>query len=367
MIELQTDSILQEGKYRIVRMIGQGGFGITYLAVQIPLNRMVAIKEFFMKDFCSRDAITQSMTSVKSERNQIDLYKKKFVKEAKNLARLHHPNIITVLDVFEENNTVYYVMPNLANGSLQELVKLNGILPECRALKYVKQVALALKYMHEEHQICHYDVKPANILIDDNDNAVLIDFGISKNYDIKGYETTTTPIGISDGFSPLEQYQQNIEVFSPSSDIYSLGATLYFLLHGNKPVSAVQRAEGVRMLINDNISPVLKSMIKTSMVISRRNRPQNMEIFWNANIKQMNKASCLKEENTVALCADPVTGAYQTFKKEETDGNKNNRITICIIFIIIGVTIAIGLFLNKQQSIEPVHIEKASYQDYFDK
>ena len=280
MQHLQPNSTLQGGKYRIERVLGQGGFGITYLAVQTSLQRQVAIKEFFMKDFCSRDEATHTMSAPSTASSKlVEQYRKKFIKEARNLARLNHPNIISVIDVFEENGTVYYAMPYLAGGSLLDYVKAHGTLSETMAMKYVRQIANALKYMHEEQHICHYDVKPANILLDDKSNAVLIDFGISKNYDAAGQETTTTPVGMSDGYAPIEQYQQNVEEFSPVSDVYALGATLYFLLHGKRPVSAVHRASGTALLMSKQLSQGVKDIINASMKISKRERAKSVDVF----------------------------------------------------------------------------------------
>lgn len=280
MQHLQPNTTLQGGKYRIKRVLGQGGFGITYLAVQTSLNREVAIKEFFMKDFCSRDSHTMYMQSFTVESSkQVEQYRKKFFKEASNLSRLHHPNIITVIDVFEENGTVYYSMPYLSGGSLQEYVDSHGKLSEATAMKYVRQIAKALKYMHEDEHICHFDVKPANILIDDNGNVVLIDFGISKNYDESGHETTMTPVGMSEGYAPIEQYQQNVEEFSPVSDVYALGATLYFLLHGKRPVSAVHRASGSALLMNKSLSPEIKDIINSSMKLIKSERANSVDVF----------------------------------------------------------------------------------------
>ena len=127
MQHLQPNTTLQGGKYRIERVLGQGGFGITYLAKQVTLGRKVAIKEFFMKDYCGRDDKT-NMMSVPStgSKKLVEQYRKKFIKEARNLARLNHPNIISVIDVFEENSTVYYVMPYLSGGSLYGYVKHHG-------------------------------------------------------------------------------------------------------------------------------------------------------------------------------------------------------------------------------------------------
>ena len=279
---LQPNTTLQGGKYRIERVLGQGGFGITYLAVQTSLQRKVAIKEFFMKDFCSRDEATLTMSVPSTGSGKlVEQYRKKFIKEARNLAKLNHPNIISVIEVFEENGTVYYVMPYLAGGSLQDYVKDNGTLSETLAMKYVRQIASALKYMHEEQHICHYDVKPANILLDEKGNAVLIDFGISKNYDAAGLETTTTPVGMSEGYAPIEQYQQNVEEFSPVSDVYALGATLYFLLHGKRPISAIHRASGTELVISEQISQEIKKLINASMKISKTERAKGVDVFLN--------------------------------------------------------------------------------------
>ena len=280
MQHLQPNTTLQGGKYKIEKVLGQGGFGITYLATQISLNRKVAIKEFFMKDFCSRNETTCTISAPSTGSSKlVEQYRKKFIKEARNLARLSHPNIINVIDVFEENDTVYYVMPYFAGGSLQDYVKMHGVLSEQEAMNYVKQIASALKYMHEEQHICHYDVKPANILLDDKGQAVLIDFGISKNYDAEGQETTTTPIGVSDGYAPIEQYQQNVEEFSPVSDVYALGATLYFLLHGERPVSAIQRASGTVLLLSKKLSQNVKCIINASLKISKQERAKSVDIF----------------------------------------------------------------------------------------
>lgn len=281
MQHLQPNTTLQSGKYRIERVLGQGGFGITYLAEQVSLGRKVAIKEFFMKDLCGRGNDTRTVeTPSTGSSKQVELYRRKFIKEARNLARLNHPNIISVLDVFEENGSVYYAMPFISGGSLQNYVNVEGTLSEMKAMKYIKQIASALKYMHEEEHICHYDVKPANILLDDKGNAILIDFGISKNYDAAGHETTTTPIGLSEGYAPIEQYQQDVEEFSPASDVYALGATLYFLLHGKSPVSAVKRAGGIPLMMSKSLSQDVKDIINAAMKVSKLERANSVDVFF---------------------------------------------------------------------------------------
>ena len=282
MQQLQSGTLLQGGKYRIEIVLGQGGFGITYLAEQVPLKRKVAIKEFFMKDSCLRDD-KYGIVYVPStgSRLQVDRYKEKFVKEAQTLAGLDHPNIVDIIDVFEENGTWYYSMPFISGGSLKDLVQNKGKISEKKSLKYISQVANALKYMHEEKHICHFDVKPANILLDSKDNAILIDFGISKNYDVNGCETSTTPVGLSEGFAPIEQYEQLVSEFSPSSDVYALGATLYYLVMGKVPPTPIARSTNNEssFSIDEQISEYTKNLIFNSMIISKERRLQDVDGF----------------------------------------------------------------------------------------
>ena len=370
MQHLQPNTILQDGKYRIEGVLGQGGFGITYLATQTSLQRKVAIKEFFMKEFCSRDEATLTMlTSSVGSSKQVEQYRKKFIKEARNLARLNHPNIISVIDVFEENGTVYYAMPYLIGGSLLDYVKVHGTLSETMAMKYVRQIAGALKYMHEEEHICHYDVKPANILIDDKDNAVLIDFGISKNYDSAGRETTTTPVGMSEGYAPIEQYQQNVEEFSPTSDVYALGATLYFLLHGKRPVSAVHRASGTTLLMSKQLSQGIKDIINASMKISKRERAKSMNVFLKESYfsgQETNSFDTSVTDDEETIIEKPKRQEYKTSVTEVNEGSSTWKYIIGALLII--ALIAGYIYYNNvsSQNNKP-QIEKASYQDYFDK
>jgi 6,7-dimethyl-8-ribityllumazine synthase len=144
-------------------VLGQGGFGITYLAVQTSLNRNVAIKEFFMKDFCSRDEATFSMSAPSTGSGKlVDQYRKKFIKEAMNLAKLNHPNIISVIEVFEENETVYYVMPYLSKGSLQDYVEKHGALSENI---HVKTVPGSFELIYGAHQMTLNDGYDAVIIL----------------------------------------------------------------------------------------------------------------------------------------------------------------------------------------------------------
>ena len=277
-MNLKEGTSLQGGRYRIERMLGQGGFGITYLGVQMGLNRKVAIKEFYMKEYCERDKDTSHVSlGTSGSRETVERFRQKFVKEAQTISALSHPNIVRIYDVFEENGTAYYVMEYHGNGSLSELVKSNGRLDEQEAIGYIHQIAEALRYIHERN-INHLDIKPSNVLIDNKGVLVLIDFGMSKRYDKEGNQTSTTPIGISHGYAPMEQYNvDGVNTFSPQVDIYSLGATLYKLVTGQTPPQA-------NVVFNDGL-PILPSFLSASVVCAiteamrpaRKDRPCNVD------------------------------------------------------------------------------------------
>ena len=279
MTGLENGFLLENGKYRVEKVIGRGGFGITYLGEQVSLGRKVAIKEFFMKDFCNRDRDTSRVyTATSGSVELVARFRAKFIKEANNLARFHHPNIVLVIDVFEENDTAYYVMEYHSGGSLADKVK-NGPLAEADAVKYIRQLADALAYIHSM-QVMHLDVKPANILLDGIGNAVLIDFGLSKQYDDAGHQTSTTPVGFSHGYAPMEQYKNGgVSEFSPVSDIYSLGATLYKLVTGLTPPDANDVFDSGLPKLPASLSAGVRSAIEKSMQPRRAERPQNIGEF----------------------------------------------------------------------------------------
>lgn len=280
---LAPDTFLKRGEYRIIRLLGQGGFGITYLAVQTSLNRKVAIKEFFMKEYCDREATTSSViVNSQGSKEFVASFRKKFIKEAQMIAELRNKHTISIIDIFEEKETAYYVMEYISGGSLKEFVEENEALPEDKALQFIYQIADALDYIHKRN-ITHLDVKPSNILLDEDENAILIDFGISKHYDQEGGQTSNTPVGISKGFTPLEQYRQDgINKFSPCTDIYSLGATFYYLLTGNiPPEAAVLMNNGFpeEKLYKQNVKKQLINAIRQAMSPMKKARPQNIGDF----------------------------------------------------------------------------------------
>ena len=281
---LQPNSTLQGGKYRIIEKLGQGGFGITYLAENTLLEGKVAIKEFFFKEYCERDNATCHVTiPTTGNREIVERFKQKFIKDACTIFKLNHQNIVCIHDVFEENDTAYYVMEYIEGESLGDMVKRRGAIPEAEALGYVKDAASALEYIHSKN-INHLDIKPSNLVLRHDDGKVLvIDFGVAKQYDLATSQgTTTTPVCISPGYSPMEQYSKNgVQTFSPQSDVYALAATLFKLLTGNTPPEATNiQDEGlpVAELQEKQISRPVISAIAMAMK-GRYERTQSVAEF----------------------------------------------------------------------------------------
>ena len=279
---LNNGALLKNGEYRIEKVLAAGGFGITYLAMQVALGRKVAVKEFFMKEHCNRDS-GNSYVSVPSvgSKEQVEHFKERFLKEARLIASFDHSNIIRIHDVFEENGTAYYVMEYLEGESLSALVARCGAIDEQVALRYTRQVADALAEVHAGN-LLHLDVKPANIMLNKKGEAVLIDFGISKHYDETGSQTSSAAVGISEGYAPLEQYEAGaLGSFTPATDIYSLGATLYFLVTGQRPPKAGDVMNDGLPVLPSDISPEVRAAIEAAMQPRRKDRPQGVAEFLN--------------------------------------------------------------------------------------
>ena len=206
MQHLQSNTTLQGGKYRIVGVLGQGGFGITYLAEQSTLNRYVAIKELFIggsgqaiNDRQGNMVVVTNSANKASFKQQLD----KFKKEALRLANLNHPNLVKVHEFFEENGTAYYVMEYIDGVTLRTKLKKEGCLSEKNVLEYVKQLLPALEVAHKQ-SIWHLDIKPENIMVDKYGHVYLIDFGASKHVEPNSTLTTSLALAYTPGYCPPE-------------------------------------------------------------------------------------------------------------------------------------------------------------------
>ena len=282
MQHLQPNTTLQGGKYRIERVLGQGGFGITYLARNTVFDIDVAIKEFFMKDENDRDGSSVTMPNT-TKQELFHGQMEKFKKEAKRMFAIKNEHIVGVQDLFEENGTAYYVMDYVDGENLAERLKRTGKpMTEQEVRDILPQILDALKSIHEAG-IWHLDLKPANIMIDKAGIVKLIDFGASKQLNTqKGGATTSTAISYTNGYAPREQMEQNYDKFGPWTDIYALGATLYNLLTNKRPplpsdidddeTKDKHQALPFSTIIRDN----MKNFILQLMQTNRKKRPQSI-------------------------------------------------------------------------------------------
>lgn len=329
-MNLPNGHLLQNGKYKLTHAVGQGGFGITYKGiwyteVKGPLGTVktevpVCVKEFFFKDYCQRDTLTPDV-KVHSEtgRTLFHKFKEKLIKEAKILSEVHHPYIVNVLEVFEENHTAYIAMEYIDGFSLKYRMDQEGVLPEERLFKYIGQIGEALEFVHRKN-ILHLDIKPSNILIDKDDNARLIDFGVSKRYDIEQQETSTTILTLSKGFASIEQYDdEGTQSFSPCPDIYSLGATMYNLLTGKIPTESILRATRPLLApreLNPAISPRTEAVILKAMQIVPADRFQT--------IAEMLQALAIPLSSPEPSSVPPTTKAIDSEKQADTSSPTGN-------------------------------------------
>ena len=247
--------------YRIERVLGQGGFGMTYLAHDINLERSVAIKEYMPAQISVRlgDQSIQPLTTEDEEDFQWGL--KRFISEARNLTKFEHPNLIRVFNVFEANNTAYMVMNYETGKSLKEILKTKQTLSEEELIKILFPLMDGLESVHNKGFV-HRDIKPGNIYIRADGSPVLLDFGSARQ--TRGFNDSKTLTNfVSPGYAPIEQYTSKSDRQGPWTDIYGLGATAYEVMTGNMPEAAIDRS----VMISDNSGD---NLIMASMMCKGR-------------------------------------------------------------------------------------------------
>ena len=259
---LAPNAILQN-RYQIIRLLGEGGFGAVYQAWDLRLQgHVVAVKENF-------DNTSAAQTQ--------------FQTEAALLAKLNHPALPRVTDYFiEPSGRQYLVMDFVEGNDLEERVTRYGRVPESQAITWITEILNALEYLHAQRPpIIHRDIKPANIKVRPDGKVMLVDFGIAKVYD----PTQKTSLGaraVSPGYSPLEQYGKGTT--DARSDLYALGATMYFALTGNQPPEATALAAHTESLplprtCNPSLTPHVEQVILKAMEIQANVRYVNATVF----------------------------------------------------------------------------------------
>jgi hypothetical protein len=332
---LQPGQVLNN-RYRVVKLLGQGGFGAVYRAWDINLNRPCAVKE-------NLDISPEA--------------RRQFAREATVLANLSHPNLPRVTDHFSiQDQGQYLVMDYVEGEDLATLVQRDGKVQTEQALTWISQVADALTYLHSRKPpVVHRDIKPANIRITPDGRAMLVDFGLVKIYN-PNMQTTLGARAVTPGYAPPEQYGRGST--DPRTDIYALGATLYKLLTGQEPLESVQRMAGREMAsvgqLSDSVPPAVSQAIERSMRLEPSQRFQNASEFkqalhptpptWDATalVKPVPAAQVRPAVQAPAVPAPPVSA------------RKSNRpilwigITVIVLLCLGGASL-VGLYLVGEQ------------------
>lgn len=273
---LRIGTSLQNGKYKLEKVLGQGGFGITYKAQNIALGIPVVVKEYHPS------GSSRVGTSVRPpgtlSRAEFEDARVRFADEARVVAKLSltnpNPHIVRVYDVFTENDSEYYTMEFLEGKSLQSLVEKGGSLSEPAVLEIAQQISSALEIVHTAG-LLHRDIKPDNIMMVQR-GAVLIDFGSARMIANTGAKMS---IIITPGYAPLEQYASNARR-GPFTDIYAFAGTLVFALTGKEPIPATDRATGASQPsardLNPKVSKAFSDVLERAMRMRVDERPQSV-------------------------------------------------------------------------------------------
>ena len=258
------------GKYRIEQVLGQGGFGITYLALDTTLDHRVAIKELFVEGSTRRDG-----NVIPPQNIDFALTKEKFLEEAQTVQRFKHDGIVRVYGVFEANQTAYMVMEALSGATLTTDVLENGAFPPKTVLELARQLCASLEIVHEA-DLLHRDIKPDNVFLSSDGRVVLIDFGSARGF-AQGQVKRLTRL-ITPGYAAPEQYASQA-AFGTYTDVYGLAATLYYAVEGQMPPMATDLMLGSRLEFKN--AQHLQSGLEAGLKVKVDERPQTVEALLN--------------------------------------------------------------------------------------
>ncbi|MFZ3218927.1 MAG: serine/threonine-protein kinase [Rhodoferax sp.] len=277
---LPPDTVI--GGYRIIRKVAAGGFGLVYLALD-PDGQQVAVKEYLPSSLATR-APGELLPKIQPEK--LSLYRlglKSFFEEGRSLAQISHPSVVSVLNFFRENETVYMVMNYLEGAALQDFIvtardlKQSKVFRESTIRSLFDEILRGLRIVHQ-HKMLHLDIKPANIFITDDNKSVLIDFGAAR--EVLSKEGNFIRPMYTPGFAAPEMYRRDASM-GPWTDIYAIGACIYACMQGFPPNEAPQRLEKDRIAIalarlrgvySDNLIEV----VEWCMSLDPLSRPQSV-------------------------------------------------------------------------------------------
>ena len=291
---LQIGGVLSD-EYVIGKVIGEGGFGITYVGWDKGLDIKVAIKEYFLSGCSSRNTTVSSdiTTSTVEDGELFEKHKLKFVNEAKVLAGFQKENgIVSVYRFFRENNTAYIVMEYVEGITLKEYLKKRGTLTVDETIGMLGPVMRSLAKIHEKNLI-HRDISPDNIMITSSGLGKLIDFGAARE---SSFGNKSLSVVLKHGYAPVEQYQSH-GVQGPWTDVYALSATIYRCITGKIPMEAIERMTGEQIsTLKDfvpNCNPYVDSVIMKGLSVSKDDRYQTIGELKDALMEALNKGNSM--------------------------------------------------------------------------
>ncbi|ABK44429.1 serine/threonine protein kinase [Magnetococcus marinus MC-1] len=305
--------------YEIVKVLGKGGFGITYLAKDTNLDQLVAIKEYLPSAFASRDQSESVQPNSPEAEETFRWGLDRFLGEARTLARFRHPHIVRVLSFFENNNTAYMVMEFAEGKGLDAILKQRKTLTENQLRQLLLPLLSALETLHETGFI-HRDLKPANILIRRDGKPVILDFGSARQALGQTDQHMTSLLTL--GYSPFEQYDSSGSRQGPWTDIYAMGAVLYHAVTGKKPMDAALRINAklrnqpdpmIRAVdvAKDRYNPAFLENIDLALQVLETDRPQSVS-EWKAKLFEGQTLPASPAPRTAATASSPAKAQPQT-------------------------------------------------------
>ncbi len=270
---LPAGHALQRGRFTVGRVLGEGGFGITYKGAHRVLGHLVAIKEYFP---AHAQRVGTAVSVPASQQAAFIREREGLLKEAQVLFGLRAPGIVQVYDAFQENGTAYIVMEYLEGRTLEARIQQEGRIPADEVQRLAQALGQALEAVHAQH-LLHRDIKPANVMLTPEGRIVLIDFGSARAFQ-RDLTQKHTRI-VTPGYAAPEQYSEEAR-FGPYTDIFGLGATLYHALTGKKPPSAIDRIQSGRALsFSAGLPASLASAVRQALELRVDNRPSSVAVF----------------------------------------------------------------------------------------
>lgn len=358
--------------YKIMDVLGQGTFGITYKAKvemrgalgRLDSNMYVAVKEFFMKEVNGRE--NSSVTSGSTSNGGLfHYYRDKFEREARNLSTLSHPNIVKVLEAFHANGTTYYSMEYIDGISLDKKIAQSpqGRMPLTEAIETLKQISAAIAFMHSRNML-HLDVKPGNVMMRKDGTAVLIDFGLSKQYTSDGEPESSTKVGAgTPGYAPIEQasYHEG-KGFPTMMDVYALGGTLFKMLTGQRPPEASEilnegfPTDSLRQLF---IPGNIVNSISKAMAPLKKDRWQTVDEFVNHldehgehTIYEDTSSESARSESTTfddRKFSHKLQGDFEDNDEDQTESWFTRNEVVCAVAALL-IALVVGLYVTNSKT-----------------